>query len=371
MIALAPASRRREQPIELARRWLTSFNSPLQLAVFGLMPLIGLVFLIRLTLLTPGGVATDFHHVYWAASHRLLLGENPYLWTAAQIQGGSGFVYPAPTAFAFVPLALLHVDPAGLVMTAVCIALFPATLWILGVRDPRLYGCTVMWLPVYEGWQTANLTLPLVFGCAVIWRLRERPGRAGVLAGLAPSLKPVIWPIVLWLCCTRRWRAAAWAVASGAAVNVIAWLVLGPSYVHDYLHLLSAVTAAHWRGGYGMPAVLAHLGLSHRAGSVIEFATAAALVLAIAREGLGQHNERRALVLATALVLVASPLVWTHYFAVLLLPMAIIQPRLSAIWLLPILMWVCPTSEVVALWRSALAWAISLTCLCSLYGAAA
>ena len=33
---------------------------------------------------------------------------------------------------------------------------------------------------------------------------------------------------------------------------------------------------------------------------------------------------------------------WLHYLVVLLVPMAIARPRFSALWLLPVLLWVSP-----------------------------
>ena len=33
---------------------------------------------------------------------------------------------------------------------------------------------------------------------------------------------------------------------------------------------------------------------------------------------------------------------WLHYLVALLVPLAILRPRFSAIWLLPVLLWVSP-----------------------------
>ena len=48
---------------------------------------------------------------------------------------------------------------------------------------------------------------------------------------------------------------------------------------------------------------------------------------------------------AIAASLAFSPIVWRHYFALLLVPVAIARPRLGVIWFVPILMW--PVSEGV------------------------
>ena len=44
-------------------------------------------------------------------------------------------------------------------------------------------------------------------------------------------------------------------------------------------------------------------------------------------------------VLFVAAALMLSPIVWLDYYAVLAVPLAIVRPRLSPIWLLPLLTW--------------------------------
>jgi hypothetical protein len=53
-------------------------------------------------------------------------------------------------------------------------------------------------------------------------------------------------------------------------------------------------------------------------------------------------DDARSFTCAIAATLVLSPIVWLHYLVVLLVPMAIFRPRFSALWLLPILLWVSP-----------------------------
>ena len=69
----------------------------------------------------------------------------------------------------------------------------------------------------------------------------------------------------------------------------------------------------------------------------------AALVacVALARAG----DEQRAFVVAVASVLVLSPIIWLHYLALLVVPLGLMRPRFSALWLLPIVLWVSPKSE--------------------------
>ena len=43
--------------------------------------------------------------------------------------------------------------------------------------------------------------------------------------------------------------------------------------------------------------------------------------------------------LAVAAVIAVSPIVWLHYFSLLLVIVAVAQPRLSVVWFAPLLMW--------------------------------
>ena len=44
-------------------------------------------------------------------------------------------------------------------------------------------------------------------------------------------------------------------------------------------------------------------------------------------------------VLFVAAALLLSPIVWLDYYAILAVPLAIVRPRLSVLWLLPLLTW--------------------------------
>ena len=48
-------------------------------------------------------------------------------------------------------------------------------------------------------------------------------------------------------------------------------------------------------------------------------------------------DDRRSFALCGAAMIVAVPVVWMHSFTLLLLPIAVMRPRLSAAWLVPIL----------------------------------
>ena len=53
-------------------------------------------------------------------------------------------------------------------------------------------------------------------------------------------------------------------------------------------------------------------------------------------------DDRRSFTLSIAACLLCSPIVWLHYFQLLIVPLAIARPRLSALWFVPLLTWLVP-----------------------------
>ena len=62
-------------------------------------------------------------------------------------------------------------------------------------------------------------------------------------------------------------------------------------------------------------------------------------------------------------MLLASPLLWSHYFSLLLVPVALRRPRLSLVWALPLLMWPMPPRQPVFGWEELLAWGVTAAML--------
>ena len=320
-------------------------------------PLALLLLLVMICIVLGGrDSAFDFRHAYWVAGQRVLHGESPYVWTPAQFREGLAFVYPALSAVMFAPLSLMSRGFGSVLFTFVSIALIPATLFVLRVRDWRVYGVTVLWLPIFGAWQTANETIFLVFGIACLWRCRNRPFAAGLMTAVLISLKPFVWPLAIWLVATRRSRASLWAILAGIALNAGAWGAIGFGQVGRYLHAAGADSTAAWRTGYGFPALAAHLGLSRSAGTDVMLVTSALVTVAVLYAGLKRRSELQALTLALALTVISSPLVWSHYFSLLLIPLALMRRRLDWLWVLPVAMWVCPPDFLVHLWQAVVVW---------------
>jgi hypothetical protein len=83
--------------------------------------------------------------------------------------------------------------------------------------------------------------------------------------------------------------------------------------------------------GYTVYALAVDLGVSPLVAKTLWVALAVALLAAVvlvARRG----DERAAFVLALAAAIACSPIVWLHYFALVFVAVAVVQPRLGALW---------------------------------------
>jgi alpha-1,2-mannosyltransferase len=342
-------------PVVAQRPRLREHRTALCNTLVGPVSLLALAGMVWVELHGPGP-AFDFRFAYWGAGHRVLTGQSPYLWTAVQFRQSEAFVYPALSALVFAPMALFPTGFGVVVATLVCVALVPAILWIMRVRDWRVYGIALMWEPVYGAWMTANESLFLAFGLACLWRWRDRPAVAGLMVAVMISLKPLVWPLVLWLLVTRRWRASGHTLVCGVVLNLAAWSVIGFGQIGLYLRATGTDMTDAWRTGFGVPALVAHFGLDRQAGVAVMLLLSAGLVAAIVYSGFVKRDQIQALTLTVALALVSSPLLWSHYLVLLLVPLALLRPRLGWLWALPIVMWVCQPAAPAHTWQVVVDW---------------
>ena len=295
-----------------------------------------------------GTVAFDFEHAFLPAARAVIHGQNPYVApTSRALHDGTAFVYPPVAAFLFAPFAVLSPLTAGLLVSGLCLICAFLTLAVLGVRDWRCYGVLGMWAPVFSSVHVGAISTLLALLIAIAWRWRRSPWVAGVAVGLALALKLFLWPLVLWLCAVRYWRTAAVAAASTLLFVAVPWAAIGFAGLASYPHMLSELSSVEASEGYTVAAAVDKLGLSWQLGQVIGLVAAfvcGAAMLAAGRAG----RVRTALTLAIGVALLASPIVWMHYFALLVVVVALYVPRLTFVWLLPVGLLLLPIQPGVA-----------------------
>ena len=287
-------------------------------------------------------LAWDVRFAYLPAAEAVLDGESPYPELDDPIlEEQKGYVYPPQLLLLLIPLTALPVGAVAILFAIGMLALLGLTLYVLGVRDVRCFAAAVLWVPAISGVLHSNVSIPLAFALALLWRYRDAVWPSALALGLSVSAKLLFWPLFVWMLATRRLRATAAAVLIGLGVTLGAWAAIGFAGLLEYPDLLERLSEIQSERSYSFAGIASALGLGEVAGAALMLAGGATLVgfcAVFARHG----DEARSFTCAVAATLALSPVVWLHYLVVLLVPLAILRPRFSLIWLLPMLLWVSP-----------------------------
>ena len=301
----------------------------------------------------------DFHHV-WRAGHAVLSGASPYVTpnSLLALRGHDihAFVYPAPLALAAAPFGALPYGIAAGIYTAILLASLVLGLRLLGVRDWRCFGVAFLSVPVFTALSLGTLTPLLFVATAAAWRYRDRKWAPAMAVAAVLVIKLFLWPLVLWLFLTRRKTAALLSVGIAAGSTIISWWIIGFAGFHAYPSLLHALSQVEYDTSYSVSALAHSLGVGNSAAYAIAAAAGIAIIAMLVRITRRDPESPFALSLAIAAGLALTPILWLHYFALLIVPLALARPRLSALWFLPLAFWTTP-------WQLAdgHAWRIALT----------
>ena len=326
---------------DMLRSRLEPFVRPLSIAFLAVVPAVVILALFVETV-QDDAVAFDFR-VFYDAANAILHGDSPYLGVDDVGAIGRSFVYPPLTALATVPLAALPFQVAGLVVQAGLVVATLGVLRLVGVRDWRCYGLVLLWPPVLSAIQTGSVTILLALAAAVAWRYRDRTVASAGAVGVALAVKTILWPLAVWLAATRRIAAAALSCLVGGALVLASWGVIGFAGFADYPDLLRRLENAVGEDSYTAYIVGLDIGLPSSVARGLWLALGLGLLAAVvvlARRG----EERAAFVAAIAASLGLTPIVWLHYFALLVVVVALAQPRLGVLWFVPLAMVLTPGS---------------------------
>ena len=251
------------------------------------------------------------------------------------------YVYPPQLAIGLVPLSWLPTDLAAFLVFLAAVAALLGAVALVGVRDVRCYAAVLLWAPTWNALDTLNVSAALALGVALVWRFRSTLWPLAATLGAMVSVKLFLWPLLVWVALVRtatcggssRRRSdscsrSARGRRSGSQVSV------------TYPELLSKVGDQE---NYSIVAVAEETGLGP-VGAVLALLVGGALLVAAVwswRRG----QEIGSFTLAVAACLALSPVVWLHYLTLLIAPLGLARPRFSALWLLPIVLWVSPRDE--------------------------
>lgn len=281
----------------------------------------------------------DFRTGYLPAAESVRVSGSPYVTPDIETaEGRLPYVYPPLLAIALVPLTALPVDVAAVLGVLGSLAALIGALAVVGVRDVRCYAAVLVWAPGWNSLEMANVSAGLALAVALAWRFRASMWRLAIVLGLAISTKLFLWPLLAWAIATRRFRAAGLAAAIGLVVSTTTWAAIGFEGLTSYPDQLGRIQV---EDSYSIVGLATRFGYGSNVGYVLMAIVGGALLGAMVN--FGRHgDELRAFTCAIAAALALTPVVWQHYLVLFAVPLALARPRFSAIWLLPIVLWMSP-----------------------------
>ena len=280
---------------------------------------------------------------YYRAATQWFAGQPIYDLSVTSTGSCGTYQYPPPFVLIAAPFSLFGFDLGNWLWIGFLIGCWvlgtaimpvrPMTRWtilLLGaVGWPLIYGVRIG--------QVAPI-LYLVFSFA--WRNLDRPLALGVSVAVGALVKLQPGVLAVWLVTQREWRALLAAVVTGLAVVVVSF-VLGLGDWFRLLTLLRALTdAVGATQNIAIGATLHKLGLETAAAGAIQTINTVAILLVVVVAGLRLPRTPGFLVAVVATQLI-SPIVWTHYALILLLPVA---------WLLDRRQWWAAVIPAMQIW---------------------
>jgi hypothetical protein len=327
--------------------------------LFGLLPPLFFVALMAMWISLGYGYRFGFDFKpLWEAARHVFSGTSPYppphAWA---LRNEQQFVYPPLAALIAAPLAFLPFPVAATLFAVLLAGMTALTLRILGVSDWRCYGLALAWLPVIEAIALGTVTIPLALGLAVAWRYRNRRWIPVLAVAALIAGKVFLWPLLFWLVATRRGLAAVQALALAVAAVLCSWALIGFAGFTTYPRLLDTLARLLQWKSYSSTALGLALGLTRGEARLVSFACGGAVLIAVILLGrrAGDPNaDRYAFIAAIGAAFILTPIVWMHYLALLLVPVAITRKRLTPLWFVPLAMWATPGQSHGHLWQVAI-----------------
>lgn len=343
------------QRVRASGIWTAARRSVDRIALGALLLVVLWWWLVLAVQSSPADWAFDFRQ-FWQGANDVVNGVSPYpskelLATAGDHLDPVGirevfrFPYPAGAAVALAPLGALGFETAAAVWSALLIVSLLAALWVLGVRDWRVLGVVITSAPVISSVRLGTLTPLLLLLLAVAWRWRDRRWVSGGALAAAISMKLFLWPLVVWLAATRRYAAAAIAAGLAALTTITAWAAIGFDGLAEYPELVRRLTDVVADRGLSLVALGVELGLPREIAGLLPWIAGAALLGVVVVLARREGSDRRSFALAVVAAIALTPIVWLHYFALLVVPLALARPRFAWPWLLMWVFWITPVQE--------------------------
>lgn len=206
--------------------------------------------------------------------------------------------------------------------------------WSIFVVTALVLPCNAVLTQLYQG----QLNFPLLFLLVIAWIADRRGLRvgAGAAVGVAMALKIFPGLLLVYFAATRRWRSVFAALGVAILLNAAALVVFGPTAFRTYMgEVLPSLNV--FRNSWlniSLTGYWTRVGIALERPAIGSF-TAGAFQLAVvgmvwwySRRAATSDDHDRAFSLAVIGMLLASPVAWSHYFVLLVLPILLLWQRL-------------------------------------------
>ncbi len=268
--------------------------------------------------------------------------------------------HPPASVMIALPLGHLSYRDAHLLWNLISFTLFLVSLAIIWreLKFPlspwsllATVGLILLFHPLYLHLHQGQLNILVLFFITLAWWAdrHDRVGWAGVALGVAAGLK--LYPMFLftYFLFTGRWRGLVTGPAAFLAVNGVAWMVLGGEAFRTYIDTIipSLVSYQSSWNNVSLTAFWLRIFNPYPEQKIVAWVTKPALatlliwasrgVITIAVAWLtwrsySQATRDRAFAAAIVGMILVSPITWSHYFVLLLLPMALLWMRWPVGW---------------------------------------
>ena len=247
-------------------------------------------------------------------------------------------------ALVFVPLSQLPVTLAGGVW-----AFFSLLLLLRGIIYIwQVYSVPQQWhwrialllliyvsFPVVDTIQLGSWGMIIAFFDFAVWYYarKGREKRAGILLGLALTIRWQPFVIFLYFISLQRWRIVVYTVASAIVAGILAILVFGVTSYIEFAELVAGFAGGGGTGAYdgtlrtGLSRFLIFLAGSNSAYISVFSVVLTLILLILTLWKCRSLNFDYAYSLCIVCGLLVTPSTWFHYHMALLLPLVVVAQK--------------------------------------------
>ena len=280
---------------------------------------------------------------YFNAARHWFAGQPIYDLTISSTGSCGTYQYPPPFVILAAPFSLLSFDVGNWLWIGSLVGCWAIGTAILPVRLATRWTVLLLgaigW-PLIYGIRIGQVSPILFLVFAYAWRNLDRPDRLGASIAIGTLIKLQPGLLAVWLVTQRAWRALLFMVVTGLTLAGIA-LIAGLGDWFGLLTLLRALTdALTATQNLAIGATLYRFGVDLATAGAIQAVNTVAILVVVLVSGLRLPRTPGFLVAVVATQLI-SPIVWSHYALILLLPIA---------WLLDRRQWWAIAIPAVQIW---------------------